>query len=170
MSSWQIITLRGRKAQDYERTRSDSHDRWDATADIVATAAADSTVRKWTVWSSHVYLYTTTSDWERAEQLIESYQDMVDDAVVLRANDTTDVGTARYYPVQDPTGGYTDEYRETQSHDGLVVGQLALATINSRHNIVARDPWHNQAGRLDDEYLSDGEDQLQDKSERRFEA
>jgi len=82
---------------------------------------------------------------------------MVDDAVVLGANDTSDTGKAVYY--ESPRGDYTDMYTETQSEDGVYVGEVALSVISARHGIVARDPFHNTSGRLDDSYLDDGIDQ-----------
>lgn len=163
MSGWTVVTLRGKEAKDYEYTRDENHDRWDATADITATAEDDDRVRRWTTWNSHVYLYLNGSryDWERAEDLFEEYGAMVDDAVVLGANDTTDTGCARYYPRPD-LGKWTDQYEESQSLDGYYVGELALCVINSRHGIVARDPFHNESGLLDERYLDMGQPHAED--------
>ena len=157
MSGWTILTVRGEKAKDYEYTREDTHDRWDATADIVATMDDDDRVRHWTTWSGHVYAYLNCSryNWEFAENLLEEYGEMIDDAVVLGANDTTDTGCARYYPRPD-LGRWMDQYEEDQGEDGYNVGELALCVINSRHGIVSRDPFHNESGRLDDQYKEGG--------------
>lgn len=172
MSGWTILTVRGRAAETYEHSDSDSTDSWPATADIVATMDKDDRIRRWTVWKGHVYAYLNMSryDFDGAESVLADYQDMVEDAVVLGANDTTDIGTARYYPVRNGTGDYTDEYKETQGDDGTYVGEIALSVMNARHGIVARDPFHNNAGRIDEMYLEDGQDQLCDPDERRFEA
>ena len=157
MSGWTILTVRGKESKDYDYSRWDERDRWHAAADIVATMEEDSRVRKWTTWDGHVYAYLNTGryDWEFAESLLEDYGEMVDDAVVLGANDTTDTGCARYYPRAD-LGRWTDQYEETQGHDGYYVGELALSVMNARHGIIARDPFHNTSGRLDDRYLDDG--------------
>ena len=153
MSSWTVLTVRGRRAEDYERTREDNHDRWDATADIAATMDDDHRVRRFTTWKGHVYAYLNCESYEDepVESLLEDYAPMVDDAVVLYANDTTDVGKTSYYP--DPAGGWVDRYRETGERH---VGERALAIMTSRRGIVARDPFHNECGRLDSRYLGDG--------------
>lgn len=156
MSGWTVVTFRGRESQDYEKSRHDDTDPWRATSDIVATMDEDSRVRNWGVWKGHVYAYLNCEryDWEFAENLLSDYERMVDDAVVLGANDTTDTGEARYYP--SPDRGWTDNYHETQREDGCFVGELALCVINSRHGIMARDPFHNEGGMIDDRYLDDG--------------
>lgn len=156
MSGWTVLTVRGRSADHYEYTRADNSDPWDATADIAATMKEDKRVRKWTTWSGHVYAYLNSGryDWDYAEELLDDYAAMVRDAVVLGANDTTDTGTARYY--EKPDAPHKDEYQETQGGDGTYVGEVALAVIGGRHGIVARDPFHNRSGRLDERYLEDG--------------
>lgn len=171
MSGWTILTVRGRASEHYDYTESDNHDTWATTSDIVATMDEDNRIRRWTVWSGHVYAYLNASryDWDAAEQLLADYQDMVEDAVVLAANDTTDIGTARYYPVRNGTGVHTDEYKETQSGDGCYVGEIALAIMTARHGIVARDPFHNRAGQIDEMYRGEGTNQLAETSETRFE-
>lgn len=155
MSGWTILTVRGKQAKDYAYTRDDTHDRWDATSDIVATMDDDRRVRSWTTWSGHVYAYLGCSryDFEFAESLMEDYGEMIDDAVVLGANDTTDQGCARYYPRPD-LGIWSDQYEE---RDHGAVGEEALCVINARHGIIARDPFHNNPGRLDDRYLESGQ-------------
>lgn len=158
MSSWTVITFRARAAEDYEYTRSEGTDPWDALADLVATIEEDNWVRKWTVWSPHVYAYLDDNDaeFEHAEALIEDHSEMIHDAVVLRANDTSSTGIANYYPVakvQWDTVRCTDSYEEIEHGD---VGELALAVMNARHGLISRDPFHNQAGRLDEDYLNEG--------------
>ena len=76
---------------------------------------------------------------------------MVEDAVILHANDTTDQGKASYYP--DPEGGWVDRFCET---DHGYTGQKALMVVSSHRGIIARDPFHNTCGRLDGRYLEDG--------------
>jgi len=158
VSGWTILTVRGREARDYEYTRQDNHDRWDATSDIAATMEVDERVRRWTTWSGHVgaYLNCSRYDFGFAENLLEEYGEMIDDAVVLGANDTSDQGTARYYPRPD-LGMWIDQYEEYDHGD---VGELALAVLTARHGIIARDPWHNTCGRLDDRYLEKGQERL----------
>ena len=160
MSGWTILTVRGREAKDYDYTREDSSDPWDAVSDIVATMDADDRVRRWTTWSGHVYAYLNCSryDFEFAEALLESYAVMVADAVVLGANNTSDTGRARYYP--HPEQDHTDDYQETQAEDGTYVGELALCVMNARHGIVARDPFHNECGSVDAYYLGQGVERL----------
>lgn len=159
MSSWTILTVRGKYAKNYDYSRDDTSDPYDANADIVATMEEDERVRQWTTWGGHVYAYVEGGyDSENSENIIDEYSEMVRDAVVLHANDTTDTGEAMYYP--DPTSGWTDKYKETQSEDGLYVGELALCVINSRHGIVARDPFHNSCGTSDDMYLEEGRSDL----------
>jgi hypothetical protein len=162
MSGWTVITVRGRESQNYEYSEYDDTDPYTATSDIVATMDEDSRVRKWTVWKGHVYAYLNTGqyEFEFAEQLLTDYSEMIADAVVLGANDTTDTGTARYYDVKDTFMGgperHTDMYAETQSEDGVLVGEMALAVMSARHGIIARDPFHNTAGYIDDSYLDSG--------------
>ena len=156
MSGWTIVTFRGKESQNYDQCRYNNTDPWKATSDIAATMEEDGRVRNWTIWSGHVYAYLNCQryDWEFAEELMCEYESMIDDAVVLGANDTTDIGTAKYYP--NPNGNWTDNYHETQSEDGCFVGEEALCVINARHGIMARDPFHNKSGSLDDSYLNDG--------------
>jgi hypothetical protein len=154
MSGWTVITVRGKEAHDYEYTRCDSTDPWDATSDVVATMEDDERVHRWTTWSGHVYAYLACSryDFEFAEEMLEDYGEMVEDAVVLGANDTSDQGTARYYPRPD-LGMWTDQYEES---DHGMVGERALRVIAARHGIIARDPFHNRTGRIDNIYLDSG--------------
>ena len=162
MSGWTVATLRAREGRNYEYSRYDSTDPVDAMRDLCATAEADDGVRTWTMDSPHIYLYCNCDryNWGFAEKIIENYQEMVRDAVVLGANDTTDTGTARYYEVTSGDIRCTDEYKETQSEDGTFVGQYALSVINSRHSILARDPFHGWVGRLDDRYAEEGYNRL----------
>ncbi len=159
MSGWTILTARGFESCEYDRSRYDEHDRYDATSDIVASFEADDRIRKWTTWKSHVYAYLNACryNFEFAEELMSDYGDLIDDAVVLGANDTSDTGTARYYERPD-LGRWTDEYQETQSEDGTYVGELALSVISVRHGIVAKDPFHNEVGLADGRYLKNGTD------------
>jgi hypothetical protein len=153
MSSWTVLTVRGREAKDYEYTRQDNTDPWDATADIAATMDEDRRVRRHTMWKGHVYAYLGSDPFEDepAEAILEDYAAMVEDAVILHANDTTDQGKASYYP--DPEGGWVDRFCET---DHGYTGQKALMVVSSHRGIIARDPFHNTCGRLDGRYLEDG--------------
>lgn len=124
---------------------------------MVATMDEDDRVHSWTVWSGHVYAYLncTRYDFEFAEGFMKDYSEMARDAVVLGANDTSDTGIAKYYGRTDLAEA-TDTYEETQREDGTFVGEMALCVINSRHGIMARDPFHNEAGSIDDNYLNSG--------------
>lgn len=161
MSGWTVATLRAREGKDYEYSKYDGHDPVSAVEDIVATVENDDRVFKWTMDSPHIYVYLNCDryNWEFAEQFLEDYQFMVNDAVVLGANDTTDTGTARYYPVKNEVR-CTDEYKETQARDGYYVGRHALNVISANHTILARDPFHDWLGRLDDKYKGKGTDRL----------
>lgn len=158
MSGWTVVTLRARKGENYEYSRWDNTDPVHAVEDLVATVQEDSRVRRWTLDSPHIYSYLACDryDWDFAEAVLEDYQTMLRDAVVLGANDTTDTGTARYYPLNGSEAHCTDEYKETQSVDGTYVGRHALNVINARHTILARDPFHDRLGRFDDKYADKG--------------
>lgn len=157
MSGWTIITLRGKQTKNYKYSEYNNNDPWQATADIAATMEKDERVLKWAVWSGHVYAYLDCPryDFKFAEKIMKDYSEMAKDAVVLGANDTTDTGTAKYYR-RTNLAEATDVYKETQADDGCFKGEMALSIINSRHNIMARDPFHNSTGRLDERYLDSG--------------
>lgn len=163
MSGWTIITVRGKQNEDYEFTEYDDSGRYEATSDIVATMEADDRVHKWTTWKSHVYAYLACSryDFEFAEDLFEDYTELIDDAVVLGANDTTDTGMARYYDRPD-LGQYIHEYEESQGQDGYNVGELALMVVGAKNGIICRDPFHNNCDEFgaDERRLENGEAQL----------
>jgi hypothetical protein len=150
MSSWIIVTLRGLPAKEYEYSRDDYSDPWDATADITASVDDDRRVRAWETYCGHVYAYLTTTDVDDAEAFVNDYEDMLKDAVILRANDTSDAGTAYYY---DGGTHMSHKYAETKT---AYTGEHALAVMNAKHEIMARDPFHNPEGRLNDRYLEDG--------------
>jgi hypothetical protein len=154
MSGWTILTLRGKQSKDYEYCRHDDTGRRAAQEDIAATAEEDDRVHKWTTnYAGHVYVWLNSRryDFDAAEELFDSYQDMLDDAVVVAMNDTSDTGVARYY---DRPGlqNWTDQYEETQTDDGYLMGRRAAAVITARHGIVVRCPWHHtdRVGRMDD--------------------
>lgn len=157
MSGWTIITLRGRRREDYVRSREDDGSRYDATNDIAATMDGDERVHKWTYASSHVYGYLNCPryDFDFAEGLLADYGPMVDDAVVLGANDTSDAGTARYYPnPQTSPTHWTDSFEEMKCGN---VGDMACAAMAARHGIMARDPFHDQVGWNDEGTAKRGE-------------
>lgn len=169
MSGWTIITLRGKPSKDYPYSEYNEHDPWQATADIVATMEEDDRVRKWTTWNGHVYAYLKCQryDFKFAEEFMEDYGEMAKDAVVLGANDTTDTGKAKYYRRAD-LAEPTDCYEETQKEDGTLVGELALCVINSRHGIIARDPFHNNCDQYDtdEHYLDSGNSKIDSLSKQ----
>lgn len=164
MSGWTVITVRGKESKNYEYSRFDDTDPYHATSDITATMEEDGRVRQWTTWAGHVYAYLSCGryDWEFAEDLLEDYSEMVRDAVVLGANDTTDTGCARYYHRPD-LRKYKHQYEETQGDDGCQVGEIALSVMNAHHGIVSRDPFHNQCDGWgsDERYLDEGQSRLE---------
>ena len=155
MSSWTILTLRAKPGTEYEHADYDEPDRWYATADLVATVNDDRRIRAWTTWDGHVYAYLAADGFGNAEVILEGYGEMIDDAVVLEANNTVDLGSARYYP-NPSTGRWTDHFDEIESDDGTHTGEVALAVMTARHGIIARDPFHNQCGTSNESYLEDG--------------
>jgi hypothetical protein len=162
MSSWTVVTLRARKAKDYEHSRHDNHDPAAAMEDICATLDGDDRVRDWTMDSPHAYALTYKGlgrDEDKTEELLADYQGMVEDAVVLFANDTSDTGSAKYYPVQN-TLHCTDVYHESQSEDGTYVGEIAMTMINANHRILAKDPFHGWMGEFDEQYAENGVNRL----------
>ena len=117
----------------------------------------DSRVHRVTTWKSYVYAYLNCSryNFEFAEEVMADYGHMIQDAVVLGANDTTDTGCARYYSRPD-LGQWDSQYEESQKQDGYYVGEIALAVMTVNHGILARDPFHNNCGLLDDRYEESG--------------
>lgn len=160
MSGWTVLTARANACRDYENAEYNDSDPWQAAADLAASFEADDRVVDWTVGDDHVYAYVGGyTDWNTAERLMADYADMIRDAVVLCANDTSNTGQARYYP-NASSDRWTDHYTETEDHDGLTTGKTALAVMTARHGILARDPFHNHVGRLDEHYLEDGTPQF----------
>jgi len=164
MSGWTVITIRAEFAENYEHSRSEYKDAGPALEDLAATMDEDARVRAWTTDHPHIYAYLNCGryDWDFAEGFLDDYEAMVRDAVVLGANDTTDTGTARYYP--SPTT-MTDEYKERQGEDGTHVGNIALQVVGGRHGIIPRDPFHDWLGRFDDKYAEDGQVQIDEVQE-----
>lgn len=158
MSGWTVVTLRAKHSEDYEYSRWDNQDPAEALEDICATLEQDEHVRAWTTDCPQAYAYLNCDryDWDFAEQWLDDYKFMARDAVVLGANDTTDTGTARYYPLNSNVQ-CTDEYKETQTEDGCYVGKIALQVIGARHGIVPQDPFHDWTGRMDENWLDSGE-------------
>ena len=145
MSGWTTLTLRGRYSKDYDYSEYDEHDRYQATCDLIVTLQNHQYIKQVGHWKGHVYAYLNTGryDWDTAEAILDALSEIIDDAVVIGANDTTDTGTARYYPVkgsfQSAPDDWTDCYKETQSEDGTMVGAIAAAIMTARHGIVAQE-------------------------------
>jgi hypothetical protein len=159
MSGWTILTVRGKPSKDYERAEYNDTDPYQATSDIVTTMKEDERIYDIKSRHGHVYAYLECNryNFSFAETVLCDYKDMVRDAVVLGANDTTDTGEARYYPNDDFFGGidtYCDRYIEVENEDGRHVGEKSLAVMFSRHGIDARDPFHNN--RYQTDFHSDG--------------
>jgi len=161
MTGWTLVTLRGKKSKEYEYSRWDNNDRIHAVEDIVATVDESDSVRSWTTWEDHVYalLNGQRYNFSHAEELFERWGEMLDDAVVLGWDDTTDTGTARYYERPD-LGRWIMSIVESQSIDGIYKGELALAKITAQYGIVARNPFQNQCGRKDEMRLKAGNTRL----------
>jgi hypothetical protein len=165
MSGWTTLTLRGLYSQDYDYSEYDSRDPYQANCDIAVTLQHDDRVADVGYWKNHVYAMLSTGryDWTTAEQLLEDYAAMLYDAVVIGANDTSDTGKARYYPVHNDWNGdpdtYTDMYVETQSEDGCLTGAIAASVMTARHGIVAQETLRYRGqGSWDsgvDEYMED---------------
>lgn len=155
MSGWTIVTVRGKYTNNYELSEKDwEHDRSVATEDIAATFEEDSRVHEWTSYGhDHVYALLSCGryEWEFAESLFEDYEKLIDDAVVLGWNDTTDTGCARYYPRPD-LGQWNHQYEEETNGEK---GERACAVMYAKHGIAAKNPFHNHTGRFDDT-LADG--------------
>jgi len=145
MSGWTILTLRGLYSRDYEQAKYNERDPYKANCDLVVSLDNDDRVHEVGYWNGHVYatLSTERYDWETTTSLLDDAQAMIYDAVVIGANDTTDTGTAKYYPVHDSWNGdvddATDHYEETQSEDGTLVGAMAASVMTARHGIVAQE-------------------------------
>lgn len=145
MSGWTTLTLRGKYSRDYEPAKYDEKSSSKANSDLIVSLQNDDRVREVGYWKGHVYAMLSTGryDWDTAEDILTEAQDMIYDAVVIGANDTTDTGEARYYPVYDtfsgPVNHYTDRYAETQGEDGCTVGAIAASVMTARHGIVAQE-------------------------------
>jgi hypothetical protein len=162
MSSWTVVTLRAREGKHYEHSEYDGPDPASAMEDICATLDEDDRVRDWTMDSPHAYALTYQGlgrDEDDSKSFLADYEEMVEDAVVLFANDTSDTGSAKYYPVRHSLN-CTDEYNEYEMVDGRYVGQIAMAMINADHRILARDPFHSWMGEFDGRYAEDGTSRL----------
>lgn len=155
MSGWTIITVRGRVAQEYEKTRKDwENDRSYATEDIAATFDQDDRIRAWEcVGYDHVSALLSCGryDWKFAESLLQDYGGLVDDAVVLGWNDTTDTGCARYYPRAD-LANWTHQFEEEEPHKG----ERALAVMYAQYGINASNPFHGDSGRWSERHAENG--------------
>lgn len=154
MSGWTIITVRGKNADSYPYTHHDwEHDRSQATYDLAATFNEDSRIRNWETHEGHVYALLACGryEWQYAEDLFEDYEDLIDDAVVLGWNDTTDSGCARYYPRPD-LGKWTHQFEE----DSPEKGERACAVMYAQHGIHARSPFQNEVGRRNERCLENG--------------
>jgi len=154
MSGWTVITVRGKTAENYAYTHHDwEGDRSQATHDIVATFDADSRVRAWESYGNHAYalLACKRYDWEFAESLYGNYGELIDDAVTLGWNDTTDSGAARYYSRPD-LGQWEMQYEES----GPRKGERACAVMFAQYGINAKNPFHNPVGRRNDKHIENG--------------
>jgi len=74
--------------------------------------------------------------WSLNEKVLEAVTPLVTHAVVVRANDTTDTGSARLYQQVDGEFRCTDQYTETQD-EGLHVGEKAASYMHATHGVPA---------------------------------
>lgn len=167
MSGWTTLTLRGLYSRDYDYSEYDERDPHQANCDLVVSLENDDRISDVGYWKGHVYVYLSTGryDWDTAERILVDAQDQLYDAVVIGANDTSDTGEARYYPVHDTFSGkpseYTDMYRETQSEDGTLTGAKCAAVMTARHGIVAQESLRYRANArhgIDDYMRENGRD------------
>ena len=160
MSGWTVLTARGLPAEDYDRVRWDNKDPAAALEDLTATFEDDRRIREWTLDNPqiHAHLATGRYDFETAEEVMSDYSGMIRDAVVLGANDTSDMGKARYYP--NGGGNWTHTFAETEHGH---VGRRACAVMYAQHGIEARDPFHDWLGRFDEKYLENGKSMVDDE-------
>jgi len=144
MSGWTTLSIRGLYSRDYEYSEYDERDPYQANADLAVTLQNDDRIAAVGAWKDHVYASLSTGryDWDTAESVLMDYRNMIYDASVIGANNTTDTGIARYYPVFDYGGNdiiSTDTYEERQGIDGCYVGAVAASIMTARHGIIAQE-------------------------------
>jgi len=142
MSGWTILTVRGKRADEYKYVEKESSDRAPATKNLAAMFKDDKRVRQGLVevrGYDHVYAILNCGryDFGFAEEFTKDYEDHIDDIAVLGWNDTTDTGTCRYYP-RPGSKRYTFEYEEEDSHKG----DRACAAVYAMKGIQADNPFH----------------------------
>lgn len=95
-------------------------------------------------------------EWEQDEAMLKQTPNVWDEAVVIQANDTADVGTARHYVRSDDSLRFTHEYQERQA-DGHHVGDRAAAAMFTTHNIACMGNfchpyhWSEQSGEWEED-------------------
>ncbi|MCX2819881.1 hypothetical protein EGH25_11020 [Haladaptatus sp. F3-133] len=114
----------------------------------------DELIKKWydndsvdRIYYFEEYVYATAAT--PSYSFAFKYPEYIDEVIVLEADDTTDQGTATYFP--DPEGENPtpdDRYTEEEVIDGRNVGKLALTVVGGRHKFVARDPYHNSRNHI----------------------
>lgn len=141
MSEWTLLIAHGRTADNYPFTRHDGNDRWKATADLAATMDDDERISAWESWKDHVCGYVDhIQAFGAARRLMDEYSPMIDNAVILTGNDTSNSASVEYYDY--PDGFVTDRYREDY---GEWMGEQLLCKINTQYDIMARDPFHHES-------------------------
>lgn len=144
MSSWSTLTLELRDRERYYdetggRIADDCQDRLHAAVDQifsgVSFARAENSDGE---EASYVVAVVGGSrDWSDDVRLIEEVDDLVTRAVVVHADDTRNIGSARLYECEGDAFVATDEYEETQDDDGYHWGMKAASYMHVHHNIPA---------------------------------
>lgn len=91
-------------------------------------------------------VYALMNSDSNCETVLEATSHLWDQACIIRANDTSDEGTARVYsrlpdnPDADPIDGFEkiDEYEESQQRDGTRTGEKAAAYVSFNYGFTAR--------------------------------
>lgn len=162
MSSWTLLIAKGRRNSEYMYCDYDTTSRWDATADLAATMDADNRIDEWKSWYDHVcgYVARQKHTFAQAKSIMQDYSSMIDNAVILSTDNTSDCSTALYY--EDPVDSRYDRFEITeQSYSG----DRVLNDINGTYDINAKDPFHTVPGFADETRCHVGESRLTDDGE-----
>jgi hypothetical protein len=112
----------------------DAHQREDLTDKTVQSAQYEATV---------AIEIPGNREWSEDLQFAESlHPDIWDRCVIVQANDTTDLGTARLYLGNNPPQ-LVDEYHEERYTDECMQGEKAAAMMFAEHNIPCLSTFSN---------------------------
>lgn len=157
MSSWTLLIAKGRLDREYEYSNYDTTSRWDATVDLAATMDADDRIDEWKSWYDHVcgYVAHQKNAFGQARSIMQDYSSMIDNAVVLSTDNTSDCSTALYY--KDPMALYCNQF---ESKGYPYSGDRVLNGVNATYDINAKDPFHTVPGFSDEVRCDTGENRL----------